>query len=240
MTSNYSEIRKENIREYGEGTRHLALLGRLYSDRTHFIYELLQNAEDARAKRVKFTLFGDYMEVFHDGRSFDPKDVRGICGVDEGTKAEDLTKIGKFGVGFKSVYAYTQTPEIHSGDEHFCIKDYVRPYAVDVVEIVAPWTTRFVFPFKPDTSIKTAFTEIAKRLKALNIRTLLFLKNITEIEWQTDQGEEGIYIRDKKKRGPACEINIIGQASNEEDEEEQWLVFDKEIETTEGSIDKSC
>ena len=119
MASDYDMIRLENIRKYGEETRHLAFLGRLYSDRTHFVYELLQNAEDAEASRVEIALYSDRLEVLHDGKPFDEKDVRGICGVGEGTKPEDLTKIGKFGIGFKSVYAYTKAPEIHCGDEHF-------------------------------------------------------------------------------------------------------------------------
>src|SRR5436309_2051433 len=118
MPSDYDKIRTANIEEYGKGTRHLAFLGKLYSKRTHFIFELLQNAEDAGAKRLEFRLWSDRLDVLHDGRVFDEADVRGICGVGEGTKGEDLTKIGKFGVGFKSVYAYVETPEIHSGEEH--------------------------------------------------------------------------------------------------------------------------
>jgi hypothetical protein len=42
MPSNYDAIRADNLREHGEGTRLLSLLGNLYTDRTHFIFELLQ------------------------------------------------------------------------------------------------------------------------------------------------------------------------------------------------------
>ena len=49
MSIDYNKIRDDNMREYGQGTRHLSFLGRLYTDRTHFIFELLQNAEDAGA-----------------------------------------------------------------------------------------------------------------------------------------------------------------------------------------------
>ena len=240
MASDYREIRLENIRKYGEETRHLAFLGRLYSDRTHFVYELLQNAEDADANRVGIELYGDRLEVSHDGKHFTEANVRGICGVDEGTKPEDdLTKIGKFGIGFKSVYAFTKAPEIHCGDEHFGIEYYVRPYAVDPIEVPTPWTTRFVFPFDTSsTSIDMAFTEIAERLKSLNVRTLLFLRSIDEIEWQTDGGESGIYIRDTEKRGPARLVNVIGQADDEEDEEESWLVFDRAIQAPDGASAK--
>src|SRR4051812_25463290 len=112
MPSDYSGIRAENIRQYGEGVRHLAFLGRLYADRTHFIFELLQNAEDAHATLLSFDLYTDRLEVRHNGRPFTTDDVVGICGVDDSTKSDDLTAIGKFGIGFKSVYAYTRSPEV--------------------------------------------------------------------------------------------------------------------------------
>ena len=184
MASDYDAIRLENIRKYGEETRHLAFLSEIYSDRTHFIYELLQNADDVDASSVEITLYSNRLELLHDGKAFDEKNVREICGVGEGTKPEDLTKIGKFGIGFKSVYAYTNAPEIHCGDEHFGIEYYVRPYAIDQIDILEPWTTRFVFPFHlPPTTYAEAFNEIAARLKSLNVRTLLFLRSIKNIEW---------------------------------------------------------
>jgi hypothetical protein len=115
MPADYEKIREENIRRYGWDTAVLDLLGQLYSDRTHFIFELIQNAEDAGATELAFELFADRLEVWHDGRLFTEADVRGVCGVGQGSKAGDLTTIGKFGIGFKSVYAYTRSPRIHSG-----------------------------------------------------------------------------------------------------------------------------
>ncbi len=76
MPSNYAKIRTENIREYGEGTRHLSFLERLYTDRTHFIFELLQNAEDAEASKILFKLFEDRLEVKHNGRLFNLQSVK--------------------------------------------------------------------------------------------------------------------------------------------------------------------
>jgi HSP90 family molecular chaperone len=127
MPSNYELIRNDDKRKDALLNKALTLLGKMYSDRTHFVFELLQNAEDAGASRILFRLFDNRLEVTHDGRPFNELDVRGVCGVGEGTKAEDLTQIGKFGIGFKSVYAYTSTPEVHSGDESFRIENYVRP-----------------------------------------------------------------------------------------------------------------
>jgi len=229
MPSDYDRIRCDNIREYGEGTRHLAFLGRLYTDRTHFIFELLQNAEDAKATRIRFVLAENRLEVMHDGRLFDEMDVRGICGVGEGTKAEDLTQIGKFGIGFKSVYAYTLAPEIHSGDEHFRIEHYVRPYATRAKEPGPPWTTLFVFPFDtPDMEAEKVAQEIGKRLCNLNVRTLLFLRNISEIEWAVVDGSSGFYVRQNQKKGLAQQVTVIGQ-NDEKEEEENWLVFERPV-----------
>ena len=131
MPADYGTIRAENIARYGWDTAVLDLLGHLYSDRTHFIFELIQNAEDAGASELTFTLFADRLEVRHDGRPFTEADVRGVAGVAQSTKSGDLTSIGRFGIGFKSVYAYTRNPQIISGDERFRIESFVRPFPVD-------------------------------------------------------------------------------------------------------------
>ncbi len=117
MPADYGAIRAENIARYGWDTAVLDLLGHLYSDRTHFIFELIQNAEDAGASELTFTLFADRLEVWHDGRPFTEADVRGLSGVAQSTKSGDLTSIGRFGIGFKSVYAYTKNPQIYSAGQ---------------------------------------------------------------------------------------------------------------------------
>jgi hypothetical protein len=179
VSADYQQIRTENVARYGWDTAVLDLIGRLYSDRTHFIEELIQNADDATATDLSFELFADRLEVCHNGRPFTEADVRAICGVARSDKAGDLTKIGKFGIGFKSVYAYTKSPRIHSGDESFRIESYVRPAAVDPIPGTA---TRFIFPFDLDTvSPETAVAEIGAALAALPATTLLFLRSITTI-----------------------------------------------------------
>lgn len=225
MPSNYDKIRKDNIREYGKGVRHLSFLGRLYTDRTHFIFELLQNAEDAGATRILFDLSEEMLEVKHNGRSFSEPDVRGVCGVGEGTKAEDLTQIGKFGIGFKSVYAYTSSPEIHSGDEHFRIEHYVRPHLADPKKIGQSWSTLFCFPFDAqEVEAETAFSEIANRLHKLSPKTLLFLRKIKKIEYKIPGEAKGVYSRREKRRGPSRQVTVIGK-NNVEDENETWIIF---------------
>lgn len=185
MPSDYEAICQRNIREYGEGTRHLDLLQGLYAERTHFILELLQNAEDARATRVAFTVHADRLVVGHDGRPFDENDVVGICGVNASAKTGELTGIGKFGIGFKSVYAYTRTPEIHSVDEHFRVRHYVRPEPVEAPPDLTGASTRFVFPFdRDDIPAEQASTEIETALRGLDPVVLLFLRHIVQVTVQ--------------------------------------------------------
>src|SRR3984957_7579064 len=89
VPADYQRIRAENIARYGWDTAVLELLGQLYSERSHFIFELIQNAEDAGATELAFELFADRLEVRHDGRPFTADDVRGICGGGQGTQAAD-------------------------------------------------------------------------------------------------------------------------------------------------------
>src|SRR5487761_893746 len=93
VPADYQRIREENIARYGWDTAVLDLLGQLYSERTHFIFELIQNAEDAGATELAFELFPDRLQVRHDGRPFTEADVRGVCGVGQSDKAGDLTQI---------------------------------------------------------------------------------------------------------------------------------------------------
>jgi len=179
VSADYEKIREENIARYGWDTAVLDLLGQLYSERTHFIFELIQNAEDAGATELSFELFSDRLEVRHDGRPFTEADVRGVCGVGQSRKS--LTSIGQFGIGFKSVYAYTRTPRVYSAGEHFRIETYVRPFPVEPLDLPDS-VTLFVFPFDHDTvTAAVAVQEISAALNALRPGTLLFLANIARL-----------------------------------------------------------
>jgi HSP90 family molecular chaperone len=103
------------------------LLSGMYHDPSHFIFEILQNAEDAEATYVEFILYQDRLVIIHNGRDFTTDDIEAITGIGNTTKSDDLTTIGKFGIGFKSVFAITQSPVIHSGTYHFEITNFVVP-----------------------------------------------------------------------------------------------------------------
>ncbi|MGD0604087.1 MAG: hypothetical protein ABSA53_10870 [Streptosporangiaceae bacterium] len=229
MTADYEKIRDENIARYGWDTAVLDLLGQLYSERTHFIFELIQNAEDAGATELSFELFGDRLELRHDGRPFTEADVRGVCGVGQSGKAADLTKIGKFGIGFKSVYAYTRSPRIYSGGEHFQISSFVRPAAVPPRASGAASGTLFVFPFDHDSvTAATAVREIAAALTAIKPRTLLFLTSIGRLR-VSGSGVTGVTdaVIDRRGRpGQARQVTLSKGGGYRE----EWLLWDRPVQ----------
>jgi hypothetical protein len=227
VPTDYEEIRAENIARYGWDTAVLELLGQLYSDRTHFIFELVQNAEDAGATELTFELFGDRLEVRHDGRPFDAADVRGICGVSQGTKAGDITQIGKFGIGFKSVYAYTNTPVISSGDEHFRIEKYVRPHHAGARPELGRLTA-FVFPFdRAEVPADVAAAEISATLNALDAEMLLFLRSISQIRAHGTGVDDTMLRRTQATRGNGC---VLSNARGGRRTDDEWVVWSRPLD----------
>lgn len=245
MSSDYEKIRKDNIRSRGEDFDDIGILfsERLYSDRTHFIFELLQNAEDAIyrrvqrdpknnfSKRVQFRLYTDRLEFSHFGDLFNEDDVKAISNILVGTKNMDRQQIGKFGIGFKSVYSFTMTPEIHSGSEHFKIERYIRPFKAETKVEFKNKETLFILPFDHcDFSPEETFGLIENRLKNISIRTLLFLKHINEIYYWIEDLGEGIYTKKEKLIEKGEIVTIKGEV-----EEERWLKFQKKIQIPEQS-----
>ncbi|HWG65746.1 MAG TPA: hypothetical protein VG253_29035 [Streptosporangiaceae bacterium] len=231
MPVDYATIRDENIARYGWDTAVLDLLGQLYSERTHFIFELIQNAEDAGATRLSFDLFSDRLEVRHDGRPFNEADVRGLCGVAKSGKSGDLTKIGQFGIGFKSVYAYTRTPRIHSSGEHFRIENFVRPFPEAPPDEPSPGTL-FVFPFDHDSvSAATAIQEISAALDNLDLDTLLFLKNIESLQIRgAGVAESSLERVTKNRKHRSRQVGLVKRdGGGETVGEHDWLVWHRQL-----------
>lgn len=219
---NLSNAIKENN---AEGIK--KLLENLYPDNAHFIYELLQNAEDAQATETAFILSSNDLVFIHNGkRKFSLYDIESITNIEASTKADDSTTIGKFGVGFKSVFTYTDSPEIKSGKWHFYIKDLFVPELTDKViekEFDREEYTFFRFPFNnPKKSPEKAFDEIKKGLKNLPLETLLFLNNIKQISWSDEiqnklkrierkQKDHTVELIDTENEDMACFLKFTAQ-----------------------------
>lgn len=200
------EVNREN--GFEDGIKRL--LTDLYPDNAHFIYELLQNAEDASASEVQFILNDDSVEFEHNGdRLFSIEDVDSITSIGVSTKKDDPTSIGKFGVGFKAVFAYTTTPKIESGEYHFRIHDLVVPDTDGLDKCaLGEKKTRITFPFdNPQKPPDRAQIEIERHLRQLNESTLLFLSNIRKIEYLLPDSTLG-FLERTEKDGKRIEISV--------------------------------
>ena len=179
MASDYKKIAEENRVRYGSDPEYRRFFyEQLYKEKTHFVYEFIQNAVDSKSCQLELRLGENELFVWNDGDQFSEKDVRSICSL--GSSSKDLTQIGTFGVGFKSVYNYTDYPEIYSDDESFRILDLTQPEGINnvipqIVEQVNQGQTVFRLPFKNDLSqedivlLKEQFRKLGER------QVLLFL-----------------------------------------------------------------
>ena len=248
MALDYKNIRKDHETYYGTRVPQYGkrFFEDMYADRTHFIFELLQNAEDALGRRgndwdgsraVSFRLYPNHLRVGHFGDPFNERDVRSICSIDDSTKKDSLTEIGRFGVGFKSVYAFTDRPEVHSGPEDFAIDHYVWPRGIEPLERKSHDETVFVLQFREDAP--TAYSDINDGLKDIGIQTLLFLRQIEEISWQNDDGGSGHYLRETETVDEGVlRTTLIAQVDGEpEVASQEWLVFHDQVEGDESYPD---
>ena len=111
----------------------------LYSSPVHFLHELLQNAEDntyAPGVDAAFELVlqPDGVLVCNNEQGFRPKDVLSLCSVAVSTKVAGQ-HIGQKGLGFKSVFAATDSPHLLSEPWQFKFapgRDEVASYITPV------------------------------------------------------------------------------------------------------------
>ena len=178
-----AEIRKyKNEADAMNNDRSSEIISNLYSSSSfHFVFELLQNAEDAKATNVEFFLKKDRLYFVHDGRPFNIDDIKSITNYGDSTKSQTKDKIGKFGIGFKSVFQITKIPEIYSPTYSFKIQDKNIP--IEISNDQKNNKTTFVFPFKEQAPINI----LHKEFNDLDEEIILFLKNIKSITVYIDK-----------------------------------------------------
>jgi len=131
-------------------TTRLKHIVEMYADGPGILFELVQNAEDARASEVVFLLDktqygtssilspemaewqGPALYCFNNS-VFSPQDLYAISRIGQDSKLEKPFAIGRFGLGFNCVYHFTDIPGFVSGDNivlfdpHACYLPGISP-----------------------------------------------------------------------------------------------------------------
>ena len=228
-----------------------------YPDSAHFIYELLQNADDAKATSAAIHLTKTGILFKHNGTirftvsnpdTYEEDITNGklghlnsITSIGMSTKAEGSTdnKIGKFGVGFKAVFQFTKTPEIYDDNVCFRLRDYIIP---ELIEHDHPWRkkgeTLFYLPFDSDElPAQKAYSIIESKLRSLNC-PILFLNHLRGVSWSSENDNvEGVYIKEVEeyveKGDVQCENILVKSLGNNLTEDNLWL-FTRNVEIENG------
>lgn len=228
-----------------------------YPDSAHFIYELLQNADDAKATSAAIHLTKTGILFKHNGTirftvsnpdTYEEDIAKGklghlnsITSIGMSTKTEGSTdnKIGKFGVGFKAVFQFTKTPEIYDDNVCFRLRDYIIP---ELIEHDHPWRkkgeTLFYLPFDSDKlPAQKAYSIIESKLQSLN-SPILFLNHLRGISWSSENDNvEGIYMKEVEeyveKGDVQCENILVKSLGNNLTEDNLWL-FTRIVEIEDG------
>lgn len=215
-----------------------------YSDRAHFVFEFLQNADDTKATTCSFVVDKGAVVFCHNGlvpfsvsnprtEKIDRENGR-LGGVNAITAAGMSTKvdgnqIGRFGIGFKAVFQYTESPSIYDDNIAFVLKDEIIPHLLDVNwSDRNPGETYFHIPYRIVDSSR-AYTDISNKVTTLSY-PLLFLSHLTSISFRTSE-ITGVYA---KRVFESCSYKMRnGSAINVEFVRLQKTV-DRTIETFDG------
>jgi hypothetical protein len=220
-----------------------------YSDQAHFIYELLQNADDAKAIKSRIILKEDGIYFYHNGTiSFSISDpeikeidkrrighINAITSIGNSNKEEKSNTIGKFGVGFKSVFQYTDTPHIYDANFQFKIERFIVPKLLSNDIQRNKTETVFYLPFDKDgMKPSRAYIEILAKLKSL-IYPTLFLSHLKEVEWIAGQ-ENGTYLMETKKVEEYTDIEcnlieLLNEVNKKDKNEKLWFLKRKIAES---------
>ncbi|KAJ9182462.1 hypothetical protein P3X46_006457 [Hevea brasiliensis] len=190
----------------------------LYSEDSHFLLELVQNADDniypeCVEPTLTFILQESGVIVLNNERGFSAQNIRALCDVGNSTKKGSGTGyIGQKGIGFKSVFRVTDAPEIHSNGFHikfdvsegqigFVLPTVVPPCNVDLFSRLVfgetgqmdkkCWNTCIVLPFRSQLSEGTAM----KIFSDLHPSLLLFLHRLQCIMFRNVVNDSLVVMR---------------------------------------------
>jgi transglutaminase-like putative cysteine protease len=209
FASNVIDVLSAQPKSLSQANAEELLARRVYAEPGHFLFELLQNAEDARAATWEVDLRPDEVLVWHDGEPFDARDVVGVLSIGQTTKRAD--QIGLFGVGFKAVYEVSERPQIASGPFRFEIADVSIPRRLDAaLHGERDSGTLLVLPLRdPGDPTRNADALFAHGVK-VPPETLLTLRSLRQ--WRFMRGDQTHTVRKEARAGDG-EVSLVHDES---------------------------
>lgn len=197
----------------------------LNSKESHFLLELVQNADDNHyaagvAPALSFRLDPRELVVSNNEVGFTPANVRALCSAGESSKKNKVGYIGEKGIGFKSVFKITDTPEIHSNGYHFRFDltdpedplGYVVPHWIDARADDGEGMTTVVLPAKPGSDFS------AELLNDINATLLLFLEKLRLLKVRTN----GVRVRyERTDEASVSTLTVVSERAGETESREQ-------------------
>ncbi|XP_073027988.1 protein NO VEIN isoform X2 [Primulina eburnea] len=223
----------------------------LYSQDSHFLLELVQNADDnIYPKNVEPTLTFILQEkgimVLNNEQGFSAKNIRALCDVGNSTKkGNNAGYIGKKGIGFKSVFRVTDAPEIHSNGFHikfditegqigFVLPTVIPPCDIDLFTRSASanascvgqdsWNTCIVLPFKSTLSESFAMSNIVSMFSDLHPSLLLFLHRLRCIKFRNMLDDSLVVMRKDVIGDGIIEVSLGNEKMT-------WFVVSQKLHT---------
>jgi hypothetical protein len=188
-----------NLIDMAESVEALAI--DIYSENKRFIYELIQNADDAAVEdhsELVIEVKSGFVVLSHNGKPFDERDLRGLCGIGRGTKRGDEAKTGYKGIGFKSVFGqqdgllYVKTNDLlFRFDRNYILNNGWNPRWGDQeiwektnqVEFKSPWQ---LIPILSD-STNNADVDFILNSEEFTVKTAIKIRNESKLAYDINE-----------------------------------------------------
>ena len=180
---------------------------------TRSFTELLQNADDAGASRFRVQRVGEHIFIANDGRVFTRADFESLCRSAHSTKVRGAS-IGYRGIGFKSVVSFAKSIHLFSGtlETTFSRERTAQeiPQAKRVPLIRIPHSVKTAERREFERELRSilgegyitvfvfgdlVIAEIEAEFESFDFTSLLFLRNVRQVEFQTTTSEEIVTVR---------------------------------------------
>lgn len=207
------------------------------SYRSRAFIELLQNADDAGARRFSIRQVGLQLVVANDGRPMSRDDIVALCRSGASNKRRGGGTIGYRGIGFKSVAGIAHGIDIVSGDWEFSFSKTLTKHLLSIdgdvplIRIPHPkvesggQTIEIGRNLLPD-GMTTAFVlyglderMTSEEAQAFDETAMLFLNNVVEIEIELS-GVSRRLIRVNQRKDDVLAVAQILSGTNQQ----RWLV----------------